>query len=140
MSEKKLPETLQGWVNYQLALMACSDDVIPPCLPLRVEQEGKQLIVRLICDRQQLQYLLLLEEQPSRSFSPESLELLGLTRREAEVLFWGAKDKSTKEIASTLNCTTKTVEKHFEHIYEKLGVRTRAAAIFKALERLGMID
>jgi DNA-binding CsgD family transcriptional regulator len=84
------------------------------------------------------QYLLLLEEQPRRSFAPEPLEAIGLTKREAEVLFWSAQDKTTKEIAATLKCSSKTVEKHFEHLYAKLGVQTRTAALAKALERLGI--
>ncbi|NJK30329.1 MAG: helix-turn-helix transcriptional regulator [Acaryochloris sp. SU_5_25] len=134
-----LPETLQRWVNYQISLTDHNDDITPPCLPLRIEGKKNCLIVRLICDRLQERYLLLLEEQPSRSFSPELLEEIGLTRREAEVLFWAARDKSAKEIASILSCSYKTVEKHFEHIYQKLGVRSRGAAIFAALDLLGML-
>jgi DNA-binding CsgD family transcriptional regulator len=68
------------------------------------------------------------------------LEWLGLTKREAEVLFWVAKDKSNKEIAVILNCSDRTVKKHLEHIYEKLGVQTRAGAIVQALSRLGMLN
>lgn len=135
-----LPETLQRWVTYQISLIAGSDDIAPPYLSLRVEQKNRYLTVRLICDRLQEQYLLVLEEQPPKSFSVESLEAIGLTRREAEVLFWAAKDKNTKEIASILGCSDKTVEKHFEHIYQKLGVRTRVAAVFKALDHLGMLN
>lgn len=135
-----LPELLQRWVNYQISLTASNDDMNFPCLPLRIEQKNRCLIVRLIGDRLQDQYLLLLEEQPPKSFYPETLEATGLTRREAEVLFWAAKDKSTKEIASILSCSDKTVEKHFEHIYQKLGVQSRGAAVFKALDRLGMLN
>ncbi|MBW4554415.1 MAG: helix-turn-helix transcriptional regulator [Trichormus sp. ATA11-4-KO1] len=134
-----LPELLQHWVNYQIS-QSDNDHVTPFYPPLRIEQEHKCLIVRLICDRPQEQYLLMLEEQPLSSFSLQSLEMLGLTRREAEILFWGAKDKSTKEIASLLDCSDKTVEKHFEHIYEKLGVQTRIAAIMQALDKLGLIN
>ncbi|MBE9050356.1 hypothetical protein IQ243_08025 [Nostocales cyanobacterium LEGE 11386] len=135
----QLPELLQRWVKYQISLMSEGDDVTQFYPPLRIERENQYLIVRLICDRQQEQYILILEEQPPSSLSPESLTMLGLTKREAEVLFWVAKNKSTKEIAALLNCSDKTLEKHFEHIYEKLGVRTRVAAIMKALELLGMI-
>lgn len=134
-----LPELLQHWVNYQISLFNC-DDVTQLRAPLQIEQEKTCLILRLSCDRSQAQCFLMLEEQPSSRFSPKVLEMLGLTKREAEVLFWGANDKSTKEIASILGCREKTVEKHFEHIYEKLGVQTRMAAIMKALTTLGLIN
>ncbi|QYO68179.1 helix-turn-helix transcriptional regulator [Leptolyngbya sp. 7M] len=132
-----LPELLQHWVKYQIS--STRNDVTQLHPPLQIAQETKCLIVRLICDRPQEQYVLMLEEQPSNWFSPKVLEMLGLTKREAEVLFWGANDKSTKEIASILGCREKTVEKHFEHIYEKFGVQTRMAATMKALSNLGII-
>ncbi|MBE9192439.1 helix-turn-helix transcriptional regulator [Gloeocapsopsis crepidinum LEGE 06123] len=138
--KNSLPETLQRWVNYQLSLIAGNEGLTLPCLPLQIEQENNRLIIRLMCDRQHQQYILLLEEQRLRSFSPQLLTAIGLTKREAEVLFWATKDKSTKEIASILSCSDKTIEKHFEHIYEKLEVRTRTAAVVKALELLGMLS
>jgi DNA-binding CsgD family transcriptional regulator len=84
--------------------------------------------------------LLLLEEQSIRLLSVELLELLGLTRREAEVLLWVVKDKSNAEIAKLLSCSAGTVKKHLEHIYSKLGVETRVAAVMEALKRLGIFD
>lgn len=51
-----------------------------------------------------------------------------LTEREAEVLAHVARGLSSKEIASALGITTRTVKHHIEHIYEKTGVSTRAAA------------
>lgn len=137
---KNLPEDLRRWVNFQITLLGQNNDIHPPSLPLRFEQEGKQLIVRFVYDRLQAQYLLLLEEQSIRPLSIELLELLGLTRREAEVLLWVAKDKSNAEIATLLSCSAGTVKKHLEHIYSKLGVQTRVAAIMEALQRLGVLN
>ena len=51
-----------------------------------------------------------------------------LTKREAEVLTWVARGKSNAEIASILEVSTKTVDKHLEHVYPKLGVENRTAA------------
>jgi DNA-binding NarL/FixJ family response regulator len=51
-----------------------------------------------------------------------------LTRREAEVLSWVARGKSNAEIAAILHVCTKTVDKHLERIYPKLGVENRTAA------------
>jgi DNA-binding CsgD family transcriptional regulator len=135
----RLPELLQNWINYQLSRLYRTNEMLSPCLPLKVEREGKQLIIRLIDERLNEQYLLLLEEQLPSSLSPKLLELLGLTRRESEVLFWVAKDKNTREIGSILGMSDRTVKKHLEHIYEKFGVQTRAAAVVRALEKLGLL-
>ena len=134
-----LPEPLQHWFKHQISLFTSESKVPSPCVALYIEQGGKQLLVRLICDLIGEQYLLLLEEQELQSFSISSLELLGLTKREAEVLFWVAQDKSNAAIAKVLGCCKGTVRKHLEHIYEKLGVQTRTAAVMVALERLGLL-
>jgi DNA-binding NarL/FixJ family response regulator len=51
-----------------------------------------------------------------------------LTPREAEVLSWVAKGKTNRDIADILSMSPRTVNKHLEHVFEKLGVETRAAA------------
>ena len=62
------------------------------------------------------QYLLLLEEQQSLSISAESLYLLGLSKREAEVLFWTAQDKNNPHIALILDISSRIVNKDLEAI------------------------
>jgi DNA-binding CsgD family transcriptional regulator len=61
---------------------------------------------------------------------------LGLTPREAEVMFWVSKGKTSSEVAVILNSTTGTVNKHLEHIFAKLHVETRTAAAAMALDAL----
>jgi DNA-binding NarL/FixJ family response regulator len=51
-----------------------------------------------------------------------------LTPREAEVLSWVAKGKTNRDIGDILGMSPRTVNKHLEHVFEKLGVETRAAA------------
>jgi DNA-binding response OmpR family regulator len=53
---------------------------------------------------------------------------VALTPREAEVLSWLAKGKTNRDIADILGMSPRTVNKHLEHIFEKLGVETRTAA------------
>jgi DNA-binding NarL/FixJ family response regulator len=134
-----LPDSLHHWVQHQIAQPTFNENVSSPCLPLHVEQSRRQLIIHLIPDPIREQYLLLLEEQELRSFSIAALELLGLTRREAEVLFWIAKDKSNTGIAKVLGCCEGTVRKHLENLYKKLGVQTRMGAVMLALEKLGLL-
>ena len=98
------------------------------------------MIVRLLPDPINQQYLLLLEEEELQLFSISALQLLGLTKREAEVLFWIAKDKSNAAVATVLGCSEGTVRKHLEHLYGKLSVQTRTAAVMVALEKLGLFN
>jgi len=53
---------------------------------------------------------------------------LGLTVRESEVLVWISSGKSNRDISDILNISPRTVNKHLEQIFTKLGVENRAAA------------
>jgi len=55
--------------------------------------------------------------------------LSGLTPREIDVIEWVAKGKTNRDIAEILDMSPRTVNKHLEHIYAKLGVETRTAAV-----------
>ena len=62
---------------------------------------------------------------------------LQLTQRESEVLMWIARGKSNRDIAEILNLSPRTVNKHLEQIYAKLGVENRASAAALAVRMLG---
>jgi len=57
-----------------------------------------------------------------------------LSARELEVLRLLARGASKREVAVRLTIAPATVDHHVRHIYEKLGVSTRAAATYVALE------
>jgi DNA-binding CsgD family transcriptional regulator len=67
----------------------------------------------------------------------ERHEGVELTDREREVLAWVARGKTNGEIAQLLWLAPKTVGKHLENVYAKLGVSTRTAAV---AQFLGLID
>jgi DNA-binding CsgD family transcriptional regulator len=134
-----LPDPLHYCLKHQIAKLTYNSNVPSSYLTLHMEQARQQLIIRLIPDPIREQYLILLEEQEPQSFSIAALELLGLSKREAEVLFWVAKDKSNAGIARVLGCCEGTVRKHLEHLYKKLGVQTRTGAVMVALEKLGLL-
>lgn len=67
---------------------------------------------------------------------PRALMRLGITAREAEVLYWIAQGKSNPDIATILGANVRTVHKHVEHLFQKLGLETRNAAMLAALEIL----
>ena len=72
--------------------------------------------------------MLLLTLTPPDSASAQRLREIALTPRETEVLSWLAKGKTNRDIADILGMSPRTVNKHLEHVFEKLGVETRSAA------------
>jgi DNA-binding CsgD family transcriptional regulator len=133
-----LPAHLWAWVKHQISSVAHSSELPNARLPLRIEQDGKQLVIRLVVEQNDDRYLLLLEEQ-TLSLLP-SLELLGLSPRETEVLYWVIRGEDNQSIAKHLGIHLGTVRKHLESIFHKLGVQSRTEAIAQALEKLGVLN
>ena len=63
-------------------------------------------------------------------------QTLQLTSREAEVLLWISRGKSNREIGEILNISPRTVNKHLEQVFVKLGVENRASAAARAVRAL----
>jgi DNA-binding CsgD family transcriptional regulator len=63
--------------------------------------------------------------------SAPAASLASLTSREQEVLVLVADGKTNGQIAGRLSLSPRTVQKHLEHIYDKVGVRTRTAAAMR---------
>jgi DNA-binding CsgD family transcriptional regulator len=74
-------------------------------------------------------------EERHLAVRPTAFEPLGLTLRETDVLEWVAEGKTNAEIGIILGMSPRTVQKHLEHIFEKLGVETRTAAAMWAFVR-----
>ncbi|MBN8487674.1 MAG: helix-turn-helix transcriptional regulator, partial [Burkholderiales bacterium] len=60
-----------------------------------------------------------------------------LTARESEVLYWVVQGKTNRDIGDILGTSPRTVHKHLEHVFEKLGVETRTAAAGMVMARVG---
>jgi DNA-binding NarL/FixJ family response regulator len=112
---------------------AQADGVLPPQFG---RDAASPLIARRFAEhgRDDLQ-MFVLEERGSPP-GPAALMKLGITAREAEVLYWLAQGKSNPDIATILDANVRTVHKHVEHIFQKLGLETRNAAMLAALEVL----
>ncbi len=96
---------------------------------------GQHYIAKLMPCLNSGEYLLLLEKHQAE-WNLDSLgNSLGLTPREAEILMWISRGKTNKEAGLILECSPRTINKHLEHVFEKLGVATRAAAVSVALQR-----
>jgi len=65
----------------------------------------------------------------TQGMEPQVLrQAFGLTPREADVLLWTARGKSNKDMSEILNISARTVNKHLEQIFIKVGVENRASA------------
>src|SRR5262249_20716936 len=62
----------------------------------------------------------------------------GLSRRESQVLSLLARGLSNRDMASQLHVSPDTVKRHVQHIYDKIGLSTRAGATLFAMEN-GML-
>jgi DNA-binding NarL/FixJ family response regulator len=74
------------------------------------------------------EFLLRLAKDAGADTPAEFSSELGLTTREGEVLSWLSKGKTNRDIAQILGLSPRTVDKHLEQIYSKLGVENRTAA------------
>lgn len=107
----------------------------PGALPARLGAEGP-LGVRRFAEPGRTDLVMLVLEERGAPPGPAALMKLGLTPREAEVLYWVAQGKSNPDTATILGSSVRTVHKHMEHIFQKLGLETRNAAALAALEIL----
>ncbi|MBV1688504.1 response regulator [Novosphingobium sp. G106] len=71
----------------------------------------------------------------TRGIEPQLLQqAFGLTPREADVLLWTARGKSNKDMSEILNISARTVNKHLEQIFIKIGIENRASATAAAAQ------
>lgn len=118
-----LPDPMPQWLDQAQKSKAGSKAAVMAAFPgneqLRLQYMGKlgpnEFVLRLAKDSG--------ADTPAE-FSSE----LGLTTREGEVLQWLSKGKTNRDIAQILGLSPRTVDKHLEQIYSKLGVENRTAA------------
>lgn len=106
----------------------------PRSAPLVRRHEDRALYINLLGRSGQAVLLLLREEDPRRARQALARDF-ALSGREAEVLVWVAYGKTNADIATILDMSPRTVNKHLEHIFLKMGVETRSAATALALRR-----
>lgn len=124
---------------------AADDFVLPDPMPQWIEQAQKgtagkktatvasfpgneQLRLQYMGKLGPNEFLLRLAKDTSGDMPAEFSSELGLTTREGEVLSWLSKGKTNRDIAQILGLSPRTVDKHLEQIYAKLGVENRTAA------------
>jgi DNA-binding response OmpR family regulator len=127
-----LPSDVQEWLQRRARSESASDQVAlsssTNAIKLQLAYVGQigsdEILLRLL----------------EGEFENDNLVLkrkLQLTQRESEVLMWIARGKSNRDIAEILDLSPRTVNKHLEQIYAKLGVENRASAAALAVRMLG---
>jgi DNA-binding NarL/FixJ family response regulator len=118
-----LPDPIPQWLDQARKGKAGSKAAIMTALP-GDEQLRLQYMGRLGSN----EFLLRLAKDSGADAPAEFSSELGLTTREGEVLSWLSKGKTNRDIAQILGLSPRTVDKHLEQIYSKLGVENRTAA------------
>jgi DNA-binding CsgD family transcriptional regulator len=126
-----LPDDLQAWVSVQQH--AFERDPGAPLEPLIVEARNARLWIRFVPGTPMSGPTLMVRRQ-ARVISGRVVRAFGLSPREVDVLRLLASGASSATIAKALQVSQHTVHRHLQNVYEKLGVRSRTAAVVKALE------
>lgn len=114
----KLSSHLKAWLLTNPNSKACT----------LVNGDDFPLEIMLVEQRSPNQWLLKFSDATTIPGEVLLQQALNLTQRESEVLFWLANGKANKEISDILNISVRTVNKHLEQIFPKLGVENRTAA------------
>jgi DNA-binding response OmpR family regulator/DNA-binding CsgD family transcriptional regulator len=126
-----VPEPLQEWLRRA----SVNGESLPPP-PTLVVAEGRQLHLSLLSATGEGEFLFRISSEGSSNNEAVLRRQFSLTGREAEVLLWIAQGKSNRDIGEILGLSPRTVNKHLEQIYQKLGVENRASAAVAALRAL----
>ena len=133
----RLHRSITDWLNAQESELSHSTQLPKALRSLTIS--GPHGTVTITLMRQEQRRLLVLTETSQVSPST-TLNHLGLSPRETEILGWIVRGKSNPEIATILSLSVRTIHKHVEHIYLKVGVENRHAAISLAFEAMRVLS
>jgi DNA-binding CsgD family transcriptional regulator len=126
-----LPGEVRAWITEH-------DDRRPTAEPLILDTAGNTVLVRLLPNKRADRRQVLLLENGTGQLSVDALRSLGLTPREAETLQAVTLGQSPLQTAQEMGVAPRTVDKHLQHIYDKLGVRGLSQAAATAWAAVGI--
>jgi DNA-binding CsgD family transcriptional regulator len=124
-----LPDSVRHWLK-RVSSPRGEDNGLAP--QLHSYRPGFELCVRY-CPLTDNRAMLLLQELPLIDQRP-AIERFGFTKRERQVAYRVVKGDSIPDVATSLSISQRTVQKHLERIFRKLGVNNLAAACVKILK------
>jgi len=126
-----LPEPLAHWALAQANALRRG----LPATDHTLAQGTRRLTLTLHGDTGDGDWLVVVRETSDICAERAMATAFSLTAREAQVLHWVVQGKTNRDIADILGMSPRTVNKHLEHVFEKLGVETRTAAASVAMQR-----
>jgi len=130
--EKETPPRLLDWIAD--AEIAHRNGREPSAL--LIAEGSRRLLASFHDQTGDQEWLVVLREENDASAIESLITAFRLTQREAEVLYWVTLGKTSKDIGDINGSSPRTVNKHLEHIFEKLGVETRTAAANLAMSKM----
>jgi len=103
---------------------------------LLVDVNGRKVEISVLSPIGPDELLFRLTELSTTADEQQLQQTLSLTSRESEVLLWISRGKANREIGEILAISPRTVNKHLEQIFVKLGVENRASAAARAVRAL----
>ncbi|MRW82565.1 response regulator [Pseudoduganella sp. FT26W] len=123
---------LPAWM--QATQLAHSQGLSHP--PLTLARGARRLIFSAAEFSENEQWMIVLREESDTAQIEKLMASFKLTQRESEVLNWVIKGKTNRDIGDILGTSPRTINKHLEHVFVKLGVETRTSAASVALARI----
>jgi len=128
----RLPEPLGSWSAAQSRR---TDPRADATRTLEVDTPSATLVARFVAPTSTGPATILLSRRTTWDFAVP--HQLGLTARESEVLRLVSHGLSNVQVARELNLSERTIAKHLERVYSKLGVSSRTAAVARVRESIG---
>jgi CheY-like chemotaxis protein/DNA-binding CsgD family transcriptional regulator len=126
------PPQVLAWIDKVFFANNANND-IPP-LTIVLSRSRLNFIPADLNDPEQ--WIILLREESDAAQIEALMAIFKLTIRESEVLYWVTKGKTSRDIGDILGASPRTVNKHLEHVFVKLGVETRTAAAALAASKI----
>ncbi|CAA9217195.1 MAG: hypothetical protein AVDCRST_MAG42-377 [uncultured Chthoniobacterales bacterium] len=126
---ERLPPEISRWLTTARSYAGTD--------PLDLEITGAELPLAVRAAAAEGGHWLLVLTEMNPALMPSLLQKrFRLTARQAELLYWLSKGRSNREMGIIFSISARTVDKHLQHVFEKLDVENRHAAVVKALEAL----
>ncbi|MET0363248.1 MAG: LuxR C-terminal-related transcriptional regulator, partial [Sphingobium sp.] len=136
LAEQAIQSVAPGWSREDATLPPVIRPTVDRLLSMRdlagasvkLEHPQATLELVLIAQYRENEVLIRLNEVNPEADAAKLRLTLDLTQREAEVLLWVSYGKPNRVISDILSISPRTVNKHLERIFEKMGIETRSAA------------
>jgi DNA-binding CsgD family transcriptional regulator len=126
-----LPQEVRTWISERRGRR-------PAAEPLVLQGAGGRVLLRLLPSRRSDRREVLLLEGGTGELSAAALRGLGLTPRQADTLRLLAIGHSPAQAATQMGIAPRTVDKHLQHVYSKLGATCLSQATATAWAAVGV--